>query len=202
MNQSDNIIMTHAQFYQIRPPQKFQTTKRAAEQKPRRALKIIIAVLFLIFAAMMIIGFSDEPITRGRFLALGLISIMAAGFVCGAIFPRSGHWAYKLVAIVIFFSYAWYLVDELFITKGPLMPIRPGDEASIFAALVGFLFFGGGAIIYVFFNNSYSRLEQADPGFLSETDIRLGKFLMAARKPLLTIHIFLVIVMFLRVYFR
>lgn len=97
-----------------------------------------LVLIFAIFMPLLIDGWTPLRVV----LAVGM-ELMCAALLAGFWLPAGiGHWAFRILAGLIFLAYAAYVVYELFFTNTSFMISGRCSAASPFNALLGFLLIG------------------------------------------------------------
>ncbi|MEZ5358696.1 MAG: hypothetical protein R3F48_07655 [Candidatus Zixiibacteriota bacterium] len=190
--------MTHIDWEEIKERNRYPLVTDEKPFRERKPLLLILSSLFLIFTFLMTYSFSNDPPKLPVILFLAVFAVISAGFLCATIFPRPSHWAYKFIALVVFLTYLYYLIDQVIISKVHFWPTGPLDSDSASESFFGFLLIGIPAFIYLFFSKSLNRLEEGDVEKITLIDFYVAKLIQSLRRPLMAISVFLHILAFFK----
>ncbi len=110
---------------------------------------VLAPVILLSCVSMTLVAFDREgQTTLGRTLIIA-IDVVAALLLLGLWDARRFYWCFRLIGLMVFLSYAWYIYDEFAHTDHPFFG-KPGDhtEQSPINSLLGFAIIGIPALIF------------------------------------------------------
>ena len=115
-----------------------------------------------IFAIVMPLIIDEWTLTR--VLLIAGMELMCIALLAGFWLPRRiGHFAFRVVAGLVFLAYAAYVVDEFFFTKTPFTVTGRRSDASPFNALLGLIFIGLPSLLYSLLGRFSLRPPPSDP---------------------------------------
>jgi hypothetical protein len=109
-------------------------------------LRIVLAVVVLVFAWMLLAGWSSET-PRAR-LVLGGMAALLVLFALALLAPRRMAWGFRVLAGTVFLLYAAYFVDQARqLLRGDAQPFVLGQPSTLMAGL-GLLVFGIPCLVF------------------------------------------------------
>lgn len=114
-------------------------------------------VLFIVLMPFLIPGW-----TMGRALNFIGIEVVCVSFLLGLwLPPRHAILAFRVVALLVFCSFAFYLYDMLFLSGKPLTPTGSRAAASPGNAVLGFCLIGLPCLLFAIFARVSVELVEA-----------------------------------------
>jgi hypothetical protein len=110
------------------------------------ALRVIVAVVVLLFAWMLLAGWSTET-PRARLGLAGMAALLVL-LALALLAPRRMAWAFRVLAGTVFVLYAAYFVDQARqLLGGASQPFALGRPSTLMAGL-GLLVFGVPCLVF------------------------------------------------------
>jgi hypothetical protein len=133
----------------------------------RKFIRWTLSPLVLLFAILMpfLINFTIEKWTIMGAIIMGGLELMCLTLLmCFWLPSRIGHWAFRVLAGLIFITYLSYLIYEYFFSNAPFRLSGSRGEPSPRNALLGFIFIGIPCFYYSLFGRFTLRPPPQEPG--------------------------------------
>ena len=149
-------------------------------ENPSRGIWLIATPAAVLATIVMFLFFDQRGWSRDDILFEAILVVISLALILTLVSPRMFWWAPRVLALIIFGAYLWYLAYEL-LTQ-PFVAPRSRGAANPINAILGFCVFGIPCLLYAFSRRSVGPVgQQIDSSQVAEKDARSLKIATVAR---------------------